>query len=257
MTTKIDAASLLVRKGRELFDKPRELVSFTGDAKSDALLNDLDNYPHAFVLACIMDRQIPAERAWAIPEKINRALGTFEFARLKRLTELQVLRLMSKPEKLHRFPATMGRNFYSAVQRIATEYEGDASRIWRDNPSSATVVYRFLQFDGAGPKIATMAANILARQFKVPFSDYYSIDVSVDVQVKRVLERLGLSRKGETDPAKFVYLARAISPSFPGLIDFACWEAGRNWCRPTRPKCLECYLHDACPSVPGLSGRPT
>ena len=50
---------------------------------------------------------------------------------------------------------------------------------------------RRLEFRGAGPKIATMAANLLARHLKVPFSDYYSIDISVDVQVRRVLSRLG------------------------------------------------------------------
>ena len=31
---------------------------------ANAFLNDLEKYPHAYVLACCMDRQTKAERAW-------------------------------------------------------------------------------------------------------------------------------------------------------------------------------------------------
>jgi hypothetical protein len=37
-----------------------------------------------------------------------------------------------------------------------------------------------------------MAANILAREFKISFADYFSIDISADVHVRRVFARLGL-----------------------------------------------------------------
>lgn len=130
-----------------------------------------------------MDRQIVAERAWLIPWHLATALGGFTFSTLRSLSHDDFTKLLTEPVNLHRFPSVMAENLHSAVGRIAAEYQGDASRIWRDQPSSADVVVRFLRFRGVGPKIATMAANILARDFKVPMADYYSIDVSADVHV--------------------------------------------------------------------------
>ncbi|MDH3639691.1 MAG: iron-sulfur cluster loop, partial [Gammaproteobacteria bacterium] len=102
------------------------------------------------------------------------------------------------------------------------------SRIWKSKPSSATVVYRFLEFEGIGPKISTMNANILARHFKIEFSDYYSVDVSSDVHVRRVFERLGLIPAGASN-AQVIFRARSLHPSFPGLMDFPAWDIGRQW----------------------------
>lgn len=239
---------LLLRRGEELYSSPRQIRHFTDNEKANALLNDLDNYPHAFVLACVMDRQIKAERAWLIPHLVSEEIGGFEFSRLRSLSRGKVRDLMIRPVPLHRFPERMSENFYDAVRVIADTYEGDASRIWRGKPSSADVVYRFLQFRGVGPKIATMATNILAREFKVKLSDYYSVDVSADVHVRRVFLRLGLMEQDATND-ELIYKARSLYPRFPGLLDLPAWEIGRKWCRPRVPLCDGCYMRGVCPSA--------
>jgi endonuclease III len=100
-------------------------------------------------------------------------------------------------------------------------------------------------FDGVGPKIASMATNILARDFKVPFADYYSIDISADVHVRRVFARLGLCASDAT-VEQVIYKAKALHPEFPGLMDFPCWEIGRTWCNWRTPECAGCYMRDVC-----------
>ena len=247
-------ARLLVERGQELFRGPRAPIKFTGIPAADNLLDDLDGHPHAFVFGCVMDRQMKAERAWLIPYRFAQKLGDFGFDTLRELSLEQVHNLMTRPEPLHRFTQGMSRNFYEAISRIAEEYDGDASRIWSGQPSSAEVVYRFLQFRGAGPKIATMAANILARDFKIPMADYYSIDISADVHIRRVLYRLGLIEKKATVEVT-VYRARALHPEFPGLLDFPAWEIGRTWCKPKAPLCGECYMRELCPVGQGRATR--
>ena len=238
----------LIEHGQTLFRAPKQPIPFTREPQADALLNDLDNYPHALVLACVMDRQIKAERAWLIPYLISKKIGGFSMEKLIALSPDDVNHLMKEPEPLHRFVDIMSAHFYSAVQRIKNNYGGDAALIWKGEPSSAEVVYRFLAFEGVGPKIASMAANILARELKIPFSDYYSIDISADVHVRRVFSRLGLCPTAAT-VEQVIYKARALYPKFPGMMDMPCWEIGRNWCKSRIPLCGDCYMNDLCPTA--------
>ena len=101
---------LLLRRGEELFNAPAQLRHFTHNTDADALLNDLDDHPHAFVLACVMDRQVKAERAWLISYLFSIKIGGFELVQLRSLTLAQVQELMSKPVPLHRFPDRMSEN---------------------------------------------------------------------------------------------------------------------------------------------------
>ena len=188
-----------------------------------------------------------SERCWLIPYRIAERLGSKRFGAFAALRLFEIRNLMTQ-NKMHRFVEEMSRCLHEAIRRIAEEYSGDASRIWSDKPSSAELVWRFLEFRGVGPKIATMATNILARQFKVPLADYYSVDISVDSHVRRVFTRLGLVRPGAT-LEQVVYRARALHPPFPGLLDNPVWEIGRKWCRPRVPVCSECYLSPHCPTA--------
>lgn len=242
-----NASAVLVQRGIELFDAPRVPTAFTGTPGPDVLLNDLDRFPHAFVLACVTDRQVKAEVVWRIPYELSQRLGGFSFDLLRALSRERLRQVFSEPSPLHRFPGTMSANVYEAIQLIGSRYQGNAANIWQGTPPSAEVVLRFLSFRGVGPKIATMATNILARDFKVKFSDYYSVDVSVDVHLRRVFTRLGLISDGAS-VEEVIYRARALHPAFPGIIDLPAWEIGRKWCRPSNPKCGECYMLKVCPS---------
>lgn len=236
---------ILITRGNKLFRQPRERLVFTENSEADDLLNNLKQFPHAFVLGCVMDRQMKAERAWLIPYRISQEIGGFEFKNLLRLG-LGPFKGIFRKTKLHRFNNIMAKNFYSAVQLIHNKYNDDASAIWKDNPKSATLVRRFLEFSGVGIKIATMATNILARDFKISMQDRICIDISPDVQVKRVFIRLGFIPKDASND-ELIYCAKELHPEYPGIFDFSAWEIGRNWCRPRNPDCKNCYLNEYCP----------
>lgn len=238
---------ILIQKGQDLFSQPYKKIEFTKNPEADDLLNNLKAYPHAFVLACIMDRQMKAEKAWLIPYKVYREIGDFTFSTL--FSNLDKIKEFFKREKPTRFYKIMVKDFCSAIQRVQNDYNGDASRIWQENPTSGTVVRRFLEFGGVGPKIATMAANILVRDFKIPMKDHNCIDISPDVHVKRVFKRLGLIKNASNDEFELMYCARELNPEYPGIFDLPTWEIGRNRCHPKIPDCKNCYLNKYCPKI--------
>jgi len=244
INSKEKIVNILIEKGNELFKQPYKYIEFTKDIESDKLLNNLKDFPHAFVLACVMDRQIKAERAWLIPYEISEEIKGFEFSTLLRVNQEEMIKIF-KRKSLHRFNEIMGKNFYLATHKIHNNYQGDASNIWKGNPGSATIVRRFLEFDGVGIKIATMAANILAREFKIPMKDYINIDISPDVHVMRVFKRLGFISKDASND-DLIYCARELNPMYPGIFDLSCWEIGRSWCRPNKTVCEKCYLNNVC-----------
>lgn len=242
-------AKVLIDKGYLLFNSKTNNTSFTQNPEADALIKDIDpyHYPHAFLLACLMDRKIKAEKAWSIPLKIKTAFQSFSITDLM-ARSLEDYVVLFNNDNLHRFNDVMAEIFYNAIKQVHSTYKGDASQIWSNKPCSASVVYRFLQFQEAGIKIAIMAANILARDFKVPMSDHYSIDVSPDTHVKRVFRRLGFINEGNGND-EIIYKARELNPDFPGILDLAVWEIGRYWCKPKTPECEKCYLVSLCPKL--------
>lgn len=241
-------AKKLVELGQDLFQAPKKFIETTKVPEADALLNDIENYPHFFVLACLMDRQLRAERAWLIPYKISLKIGSTSFNAFSQLSQEEIRDHMSRPESLHRFVEIMSKYLFLGIGRIRDQYQGDASKIWAGKPSSAELVYRFLEFEGVGPKIATMAANILARDYKVPLSDYFSIDISADVHIRRVFARLGICPE-DASVEQVIFKARSLYPEFPGLMDLPCWEIGRQWCKPHKPECGSCHMNDICPTA--------
>ena len=194
---------------------------------------DFIKYPHLFVLGCVMDSQINAEKAWKIPYQIAEELGGKGFS-LFCSKDLAWYSEQFENKKLHRFRQEMSKAFYSAIKRIEKEYNGDASNLWNDEPTSAELVFRFLEFEKVGIKIATMAANILSRDYGVSLKDKYAIEISPDVHVKRAIYRLGLLPKAENvdfksiDSTKVIYAAKSLNPEFPGILDPVCWHIGNK-----------------------------
>lgn len=219
-------------------------LTFAENKEADQLiLSD----PFAFLLAVIFDQMIVAERAWTVPHLLWGRLGHLDVVQIARMDPVNFERIIRINPALHRFPAKMAKWVISAAQRVERQYGGDAGRIWNDNPRASDLQNRFDEFDGISQKKASMAANILVRDRQIPVSDRQGIDVSYDVQVRRVFLRAGLVAE-DTEEA-IIGVARELNPDYPGALDLAAWYIGRNHCRPRDPRCHECPLGNLCPKI--------
>ncbi|MEI0557874.1 iron-sulfur cluster loop [Brachyspira intermedia] len=242
---------LLLNESDKIFNDMKE-VYFLDDKDANTFLNKLGEYPHAFVLGCLMDVQIDSEKACIIPYKIYKDLGHFDIYKLKE-KGLDYYKDFFNKNGLHRFKNKKPEVFYNAIERIIKYYDGDVSKIWENNPSSASVVYKFLEFKGCGQKVSSMAANILANQFKIKMSDYKNIDISTDDHIIRIIYRLGFIKcekynelTNEEKKSLVIERARELNPEFPGKIDFVCWKLGRDYCHKNNPDCDKCYMNKVC-----------
>ncbi|MBI5446563.1 MAG: iron-sulfur cluster loop [Deltaproteobacteria bacterium] len=220
------------------------------NSDADDLLNDLSTFPHAFLIACVCDRQVDAGIAWLVPHRLRHRLdGAFDLETLAGLTTDRIQSLFEEEPKIHRLWKRMPGLVHAAIRRVAGVYGGDAARIWAGNPDSALLVYRLLEFDGVGQKISAMAANILVRDFHVPVRDRQSLDIPVDTHIKRLFRLLGLvSASGSESQVelRIIFKARALHPEYPGILDLPLWELGRSTCRAGAPNRGVCPLRDWC-----------
>lgn len=218
--------------------------------EANKLLRNINEFPHAFVLACIMDTVMDANEAWSIPYKVYQIINTFEIDHLYNVKEEEYIDMFCD-NNFHRYSTRNAKNFHDAVKKIVEHkyMHGDASKIWSNKPSSQDIVLRFLEFNGCGFKIANMAPNLLWRYYGIEFSDYKYFDIAPDVHVIRVFKRLGLVPHTQDELAAKIYTickARELSPSMPGMLDGICWSVGQKYCAPRNPSCSECPFNSFC-----------
>ncbi|NMB96430.1 MAG: hypothetical protein GYA02_07455 [Clostridiaceae bacterium] len=221
------------------------------NAEAEKLVRNIKKYPHALLLASLMDSGVDANVAWTIPYRVYETLGSFNIDDLYIIPLNEYVKMFNGKQNWHRYPNNKAEVFYNAVQKIVDDdyLKGDASKIWEGKPSSYNVVLRCLDFKGCGFKIANMIPNILYRYFGIEFSDYSYIDIAPDVHINRVFHRVGLVpylRDSEIEKIYTICRARDISPEFPGLMDGLCWEVGRNYCKVNNPKCPSCPFDYFC-----------
>ena len=134
---------------------------FTDDAEAAELLA---HDPFALLMGFAIDQQVPVQKAFAGPLVLKQRLGTLDPAKLAR-TDLEPA-FREKPA-IHRFPGSMATRVRELAQVVVEDYDGDASRIWRDAADTDDLRRRLEALPGFGQMKVTGIAAVLSRRFGV------------------------------------------------------------------------------------------
>jgi endonuclease III len=201
---------------------------------------------NTFLLCCLLDYQISADKAWENGDRLARVLGNPDdiWAKITSHTE-QDWKSRFREFRLHRYPAAHNR-LWRIGKEICSYFDGDARKIWQD--SSAFDVLCRLNYIGAGEQISRMIVGALRDVGQIKGTG----DVKADVHVCRVIGRVFFGE--QTNPEAATELTRQLSPNDPWQLDRTLWTIGTSFCHPKAPECPKCYLSAQCAYAQGQGG---
>jgi uncharacterized HhH-GPD family protein len=120
--------------------------------------------PLALLIGFALDQQVPVQTAFLGPLKIKQRLGTLEVARLD---PAKVEAAFREKPAVHRFPGAMAARVQELCALVEEEYDGDASRLWRDASDSADLRKRIEELPGFGKMKVIALGSVLAKRFGI------------------------------------------------------------------------------------------
>jgi uncharacterized HhH-GPD family protein len=134
---------------------------FTDDPKACELLA---RDPFALLVGFAIDQQVTVQKAFAGPYVLKERAGTLD---PRKLAEMDLADAFATKPAIHRFPGAMAQRVRDLAGVVSEEYDGDASRIWRDAADAKDLCKRIGSLPGFGEmKIKSLSA-VLAKRFGV------------------------------------------------------------------------------------------
>jgi uncharacterized HhH-GPD family protein len=139
-------------------------LPFTGDPEADALLAA---DPLALLIGFALDQQVTVQKAFAGPLELRRRLGTLDPAAIAALDPAEVEAAFRERPALHRFPGSMAGRVRELCAVVATDFDGDAARVWTEARDGADLEARLRVLPGIGEMKARTLVGLLAKRFGV------------------------------------------------------------------------------------------
>lgn len=139
-------------------------LPFTGNDDADRLIA---RDPLALLIGFALDQQVTVQKAFAGPWDLRQRIGHLDAKRIAAIDPAELDRVFRERPALHRFPGAMAAKVQALCGAIARDYDGDASRIWREARDGRDLQARLLALPGFGEMKARSVLAILGKQLGV------------------------------------------------------------------------------------------
>jgi uncharacterized HhH-GPD family protein len=183
-------------------------LHFTGNDEADALLAE---EPLALLIGFVLDQQVPVQKAFSGPLELKRRIGNLDASAIAGMDPGELDRAFRERPALHRFPGTMAMRTQELCAAIATDYDGDAARVWTEASDGKDLQQRLLDLPGIGPMKARSLIAILGKRFGIKppgwedvapshptLGDVDSIEALLDYQAKKRAHKAAMRAAGAT-----------------------------------------------------------
>lgn len=139
-------------------------LHFTGDPEADGLLAE---EPLALLIGFALDQQVPVQTAFSGPLKLKQRLGALAAAEIAAVEPGRLEEVFRERPAIHRFPANMARRVQELCAVVASEYGGEAARIWSEAAGGDDLRRRIASLPGFGEMKVKALGSVLAKRFGV------------------------------------------------------------------------------------------
>jgi len=139
-------------------------LHFTGDDEADRLLAA---DPLALLIGFALDQQVTVQKAFSGPAELRRRIGHLDAARIAAMDPAALDVAFRRRPALHRFPGAMARRVQALCAFVATEYGGDAGRVWSEARDGRDLQARLLALPSIGEMKARSLLAILGKRLGV------------------------------------------------------------------------------------------
>jgi uncharacterized HhH-GPD family protein len=124
--------------------------------------------PLALLTGMLLDQQQAMEKAFSGPyvltQRLGRDLDAHDIAAMD-LASLE--EVFAKPPVLHRFPRAFAKRMHDMCQMLVEQYDGDASKLWKEAKDGKDAVVRIGKLPGFGKQKSQIFVALLGKQFGV------------------------------------------------------------------------------------------
>ncbi len=197
---------------------------FSYDKKIEDLLSNHKEFPHALLVSFIVDDETDSGEAEKIPMKIYDSFGTLNINELSNIEYSDFIEKF-KSNQITSNPEKSGSLIFDMISLLISNYDGDASNIWKNQPNSKELKKRLIEFKGMNSRKVNLFCLVLINKFKLKISEYSTINISNDSNIRRAMEEIKLIDKTSTYE-DMKYVCKILSPTFPGVFDTFFWAIG-------------------------------